>query len=267
MFDGRWRTGVDRATGPVGSVLRRIGVTADHLTALGLVFGAAAAVSIGSGRLGLGFALLVASAVPDLLDGPVAKAAGTAGPRGAFFDSVADRVTDAMVLGGVAWHLAADPGGRAPVLAFGVMAAASLVSYQRAKAESLGYQARGGLMERAERVLVLCAGLAFGLLVAALWVMLVLTLVTAAQRFVRVWRQAPVPVDTGRPERLWLRSRRVRGDGGGGGGGVGMEARWRAWRESTVGPLGDRGVAPTRRRRGERARPERSWRRRAGTRP
>ncbi|MGH9180716.1 MAG: CDP-alcohol phosphatidyltransferase family protein, partial [Acidimicrobiales bacterium] len=190
MFDGRWRTGVDRVTEPVGSVLGRIGATADHLTALGLAFGAASALAIGSGRLGLGLALLMASALPDLLDGPVAKAAGTAGPRGAFFDSVADRATDAMVLGGVAWHLSKEPGGRAPVLAFAVLAASSLVSYQRAKAESLGYQARGGLMERAERVIVLCAGLAFGLLIPALWVMATLTLVTAGQRFVRVWRQA-----------------------------------------------------------------------------
>jgi len=261
LFDGRWRTGVDRVTEPVGSALRRMGATADHLTALGLLVGVGAAVAIGSGRLGLGFALLVASAIPDLLDGPVAKAAGTAGPRGAFFDSVADRVTDALVLGGVAWHLADEHGGRAPVLAFAVLAASSLVSYQRAKAESLGYQARGGLMERAERVMVLCAGLVFGLLVPALWVMLTLTIVTAVQRFARVWRQAPVPVDPRRPDRLRPRPRRVRGDS------LKMEARWRAWREATAGPVRDRGVAPTRRRRAERDRPERAWRRRAGTRP
>ncbi len=258
MFDGRWRTGVDRATEPVGSALRRIGATADHLTALGLLVGVAAAVAIGSGRLGLGLVLLVASALPDLLDGPVAKAAGTAGPRGAFFDSVADRVTDALVLGGVAWHLAAEPGGRAPVLAFAVLAASGLVSYQRAKAESLGYQARGGLMERAERIVVLCAGLAFGILVPALWVMLALSLVTAVQRFGRVWRQAPVPVDAGRPARSWPRPRvgsdRAR-----------IDARWRAWRESTVAPGVSRGFPSARR--ADSTRPERPWRRRAGTRP
>lgn len=251
MFDGRWRTGVDRATQPVGSALRRTGVTADHLTALGLVMGAFAAIAIGSGRTGLGLGLLAASALPDLLDGPVAKASGTAGPRGAFFDSVADRVTDALVLGGVAWYLAGRDGGRAALLPYGVLAASSLVSYQRAKAESLGYQARGGLMERAERLMVLGLGLAVSsILVPVLWVLLVLTVATAVQRFARVWRQAPAPVI----QRTRLRPRGDR---------VPIEARWRAWREGSV-PRAER-RAPgwgTRSRR-----PERPGRRRSRTRP
>jgi CDP-diacylglycerol--glycerol-3-phosphate 3-phosphatidyltransferase len=69
-----------------------------------------------------------------------------------------------------------------------------LVSYERAKAEALGFDARGGLMERAERLALLALGLLFeALLVPVLWVMLVLTLVTAVQRFVKVWRQASAP--------------------------------------------------------------------------
>jgi CDP-diacylglycerol--glycerol-3-phosphate 3-phosphatidyltransferase len=71
------------------------------------------------------------------------------------------------------------------------MGLSALISYQRAKAESLGLQAKGGLMERAERVVLLCIGLLFGwLLVPVLWLMLVLTAITAVQRFVLVWRQA-----------------------------------------------------------------------------
>src|SRR5438552_17678440 len=161
MFDGRWRTRVDRVTGPVGATLRRAGVTADHLTAVGLVMAVGTALAIGSGRLGLGLALLAASSLPDMLDGAVAKAAGTASPRGAFFDSVADRVTDSLVLGGVAWYLASTRGTRDAVLAMAVLAASLLVSYERAKAESLGYEAKGGLMERAERVAALWLGIAF----------------------------------------------------------------------------------------------------------
>jgi CDP-diacylglycerol--glycerol-3-phosphate 3-phosphatidyltransferase len=73
-----------------------------------------------------------------------------------------------------------------------------LISYQRAKAEALGFSARGGIMERAERLVLLGFGLLFdSLLVPVLWVMLVLTLVTAVQRFAMVWRQAsaaPEPV-------------------------------------------------------------------------
>jgi CDP-diacylglycerol--glycerol-3-phosphate 3-phosphatidyltransferase len=216
LFDGRWRTGVDRATAPIGSALRRTGVTADQLTAAGLVMAVASSVAIAAGRIGLGLGLLIASAVPDLLDGPVAKAAGTAGPRGAFFDSVADRVTDSLVLGGIGWYLASERGGHVVLLPFAVLAVASLVSYQRAKAESLGYPAKGGLMERAERIVALCAGLAFpGFLVPMLWVVLALSSVTALQRFVKVWQLAsverPPPDRRARPR---------------------IEARWRTWRET-----------------------------------
>jgi CDP-diacylglycerol--glycerol-3-phosphate 3-phosphatidyltransferase len=72
-----------------------------------------------------------------------------------------------------------------------VLAASALISYERAKAESLGFDARGGLMERAERIVLLAIGLLFdSLLMPVLWVMLVLTMVTAVQRFAKVWRQA-----------------------------------------------------------------------------
>ena len=202
MFDGRWRAGVEQGVKPIGSALRRTGITADHLTATGLVMAVATAVAVGSGHLAIGFVLLVLAAVPDLLDGAVAKASGTASSRGAFFDSVADRATDSLLLGGIAWHLAVTEGGLAPLLPMAVLGTSTLISYERAKAESLGYQAKGGLMERAERIIALAAGLAIpALLIPVLWLMLVLTSFTAIQRFVKVWRQAsadrpaPAPVD------------------------------------------------------------------------
>jgi CDP-diacylglycerol--glycerol-3-phosphate 3-phosphatidyltransferase len=71
-----------------------------------------------------------------------------------------------------------------------------LVSYERAKAESLGFSARGGFMERAERMVLLGVGLAFDVLIPVLWVMLVLTTITAVHRFVMVWRQASSPGET-----------------------------------------------------------------------
>jgi CDP-diacylglycerol--glycerol-3-phosphate 3-phosphatidyltransferase len=191
MFDGRFRAPVERAVRPVGERLRRTGLTPDHLTLVGLVLAVAAAVVIGSGGLRGGLVLVILAAVPDLLDGALAKASNNASQRGAFFDSVADRVTDMLLLGGVGWYLASEYGGHAAMLPFAVMGLSTLISYERAKAESLGLQAKGGLMERAERVVLLCIGLLFDfLLVPILWVMLVLTAVTAVQRFVKVWRQA-----------------------------------------------------------------------------
>lgn len=208
MLDGRWRASFEKGLRPVGANLRRTGVTADHLTIIGVVMSVAAAVAIGAGQLRLGFALLLLTAVPDVLDGAVAKASGMASTRGAFFDSVMDRVADAFLLGGVAWYLAATSGGYWPVLPMAVLAASMLISYERAKAEALGYDARGGLMERAERLALLAIGLLFdALLVPVLLVMLVLTVVTAGQRFAKVWRQASVDRPVAQPTRR-RRSRR-----------------------------------------------------------
>jgi CDP-diacylglycerol--glycerol-3-phosphate 3-phosphatidyltransferase len=194
MFDGRWRSSFEQGLKPIGANIRRTGITADHLTATGVVLAGGAAVAIGNGALRAGLLLLVLCALPDLLDGAVAKASGTAGPRGAFFDSVSDRVTDALLLGGVAWHLSTTHPGRIAVLPLAVLGASMLISYERAKAESLGFDARGGLMERAERIIALGFALLFdSLLIPVLWLMFVLTMVTAVQRFVRVWQQASAP--------------------------------------------------------------------------
>ena len=191
MFDGNFRNAVDRIVGPIGRGLFRLGISADFLTCIGLLMSVAACVLIGQGQLRLGLTFLILTAVPDLLDGAVAAAAGTSSKRGAFFDSTADRVTDGLLLCGIGWHLAESNGGKIVLLPMAVLAVSSLISYERAKAELLGYQAKGGLMERAERMVVLGFGLCFeAILVPVLWVMLALTSVTAVQRFFKVWRQA-----------------------------------------------------------------------------
>ena len=98
------------------------------------------------------------------------------------------------ILGGIAFYLAGRDGGRAAMLPMAAMAVATLVSYERARAESLGYNAKGGLMERAERTIALMIGLAFPvLLIPVLWLLVGLTSFTAVHRFVMVWRQAAKP--------------------------------------------------------------------------
>ena len=218
MLDGNWRTVVDRGLTPIGQSLQRAGISADVVTVIGIVMASGASVAIGMGNLRLGFMLLVLTGVPDALDGAVAKAAGTASSRGAYFDSVADRLTDALLFGGVAWHLATVRTDRMMMLPVAIMATAMFISYQRAKAESLGYDAKGGLMERAERFIVLAFGLLFfEILVPVLWVMLALSLVTAVQRFVKVWRQAttdreiPTGGRSGRRRQLRMERRRRHG--------------------------------------------------------
>jgi CDP-diacylglycerol--glycerol-3-phosphate 3-phosphatidyltransferase len=231
MLDRRWRHGVERGLGPLGRGLRGIGVPADALTFFGLLASVATAVLIASGHLLWAVVGVIVAGVSDLLDGAIARGSGSASPRGAFFDSVSDRVSDSLLLGGIAWYLA----GRSPyqsILAFAVAACSMLVSYERARAESLGLDARGGLMERAERFVFLGVALAFDILVPVLWVMLVLTALTAVHRFVHVYRQAahPARVHTGgvrrllsrdetladprrpAPLRTWWTARRMEGD-------------------------------------------------------
>lgn len=203
MFDGHWRTNIEAGLRPIGTSLRRTGLSADHLTATGIAMAIATAVAIGTGHFRLGLVLLTLTGLCDFLDGALAKAAGiTNSRRGAFFDSVTDRLTDALLFGGVAWYFAVNRPGLLVMLPMALLGAASLVSYQRAKAESLGFDARGGLMERAERFIVLGFGLLFfEVLVGVLWVMLALTAITAVQRFVKVWRQAERPEPMPLPER------------------------------------------------------------------
>ncbi|MDY7103818.1 MAG: CDP-alcohol phosphatidyltransferase family protein [Actinomycetota bacterium] len=213
MFDGHWRSPIEQGLAPIGRGLRRAGISADVITVAGLVMSCATAVAIGTGHFRLAFLFLLLTGIPDALDGAVAKAAGTSSTRGAFFDSVADRVTDAMLFFGIAWWFAEDRGGTIVLLPFAAFAVASLVSYQRAKAESLGLQAKGGIMERAERVIVLGLGLLFPeFLVGVLWVLLTLTALTAVQRFVKVWRQADRPprVRPTRRRRTRRQNRRTR---------------------------------------------------------
>ena len=228
MFDGRFRSDLERVTIPVGRAVGRSGISADHLTATGLLFAAAATVAVGAGHLFIGAVLFTCAALPDMLDGAVAKANGTSSPRGAFFESVADRVTDMAILGGIAYFLAGRDGGRAALLPMAAMATATLVSYERARAESLGYTAKGGLMERAERTIVIIAALVFpALLIPVLWLLVTLTGFTAVQRFVKVWRQAPKPVSA----RSSRRTRQVRVDRITW---AERAERWRAWREQVA---------------------------------
>lgn len=216
MFDGRWRSQIETGLKPIGNSIKRSGVSADMLTATGIVMAVAASVAIGAGALRLGFLLVILTGIPDLLDGAVAKASGRASLRGAFFDSVSDRLTDGLLFGGIAWYLVvADGRPWAVMLPVAGYVTASVVSYIRAKADALGFDARGGLVERAERFILILLGLLFEpLLLWVLAVIVVLNAVTAAQRFTKVWVQATnaTPALTDRRRRRPRRPERTMSD-------------------------------------------------------
>lgn len=189
----------------------KVGVTADVLTVLGVLIAVACAVVIGMGHPMWGFVLLILSGLPDLLDGPVAKASNMSSVRGAFFDSVCDRISDTLVLGGIAWYIAQTERAELVLLPFALLGASQFLSYMRAKAEIHGFDAKGGIMERAERVVAIAIGLVFSsFLIPILWAILALTLITCVQRFVKVWKQAtaenPVLAARRKETKPWARN-------------------------------------------------------------
>jgi phosphatidylglycerophosphate synthase len=187
-LDAHRRDQVTRLVRPIGAGLARMGLTADALTAIGLLFVVSAAVALLLGRPVTAGVLLALGGIADLLDGSVARARGGTTVRGGFYDSVADRVADGVILAAVAWVVRADP------VLFGLAVAALLsaevTSYIRAKAESLGYDCSVGLFERAERTIILVAGLVFHavLLAIAIGVLALGGVFTVVQRLVHVAR-------------------------------------------------------------------------------
>lgn len=194
MFDGRFRQSLDETTAPIGRWLVRIGFSADVLTGSGLAFAAATAWAIAVGHHHLAVVLLIATGFHDMFDGPVAKASQRASQRGSFFDSVVDRLSDAVLMGGAAYYLTAHHHGQLVLLPVGILTTTFMISYERSKAESLGLAAKGGLMERAERMILLGVGLlAMQIFIPVLWLLLILTTMTAVGRFWRVWKIAARP--------------------------------------------------------------------------
>jgi len=182
-------------TEPAGHALAKAGITANSLTAVGLAGSLGAGAFIAAGEPRVGGAVSLLSGLPDMLDGAVAKASGRSSRRGAFLDSVVDRLSDAAVLAGIVWLAAEQVQGTVAMLAALVLGLSLIVSYVKARAESLGFACNVGIAERPERVIVLGVALLLGHVEAGLWVLVVGTAITVVQRVLTVWQQS---ADVGR---------------------------------------------------------------------
>ena len=125
----------------------------------------------------------------DLLDGVLARLAKMATRFGAFLDSTADRISEGVVFAAIAYHFARHGQSVDAALAVLALLGSLLVSYTRARAEGLGLECKVGIVTRAERVVLLALGLMFGLLPAAIYLLVVLTAFSATQRIVHTLRQ------------------------------------------------------------------------------
>jgi CDP-diacylglycerol---glycerol-3-phosphate 3-phosphatidyltransferase len=189
---------VEAVSRPIGRGVGRTGITPNWLTTFGLVLTAAATWSVANGELLLGGWFLIAGGLMDLLDGAVARATGRTTPFGGFYDSVTDRISDGVILGGLAWYLAGQP--RLFALTVVALVAAQVTSYVRAKAESIDLTCDIGILERGERAILLMLALLFHrwLLEPILWLLAVGGTVTVVQRIHHVWCQ----IDRDIPEEL-----------------------------------------------------------------
>lgn len=189
---------VEAAVRPVGRALARTRVTPNWLTTFGLLLTGAAGVVVAKGNPVEGGWILVAAALMDLFDGAVARATGRSSPFGGFYDSVVDRISDGVILGAIAWWVSDQP--RLFALAVVALVAAEVTSYVRAKAESIDLTCSIGILERAERAILLIIALVFHrwLLEPILWLLAVGSAVTVIQRVHHVWCQ----IDRDIPEEL-----------------------------------------------------------------
>lgn len=167
----------------MGHAVGRTGVTPNMISLVGFAGNMAAAWLITQDMLlAAGIVYLVFSAV-DLVDGAVARATGLASPFGAVFDAVLDRASEAIVLAACGWYFAARGEEVQAGVAYAGLFGSVAVSYMRARAEVAGMSMREGLFRRQERVALLGLGLLFNGLTLVIWVLAVLSNVTALQRF------------------------------------------------------------------------------------
>jgi CDP-diacylglycerol--glycerol-3-phosphate 3-phosphatidyltransferase len=175
---------------PLATFFNRLGIAPNTMTILGLLMNIGAAYLLSQGQMFWGGLLVLVGGPFDALDGTMARLRGEASDFGAFVDSVTDRYSELFILGGLSFYYT-QQGDWLTVMACYVAAAGSvMVSYTKARADSLHFDANIGILTRVERYLVLAPLLLFNLPIIAIWVVAVFANVTALQRIWKVRRQA-----------------------------------------------------------------------------
>jgi CDP-diacylglycerol--glycerol-3-phosphate 3-phosphatidyltransferase len=188
VLKARFGAQTDRIIQRMLPFLARLRVRPDSLTLLGVAFSAAAAVAFAFGQPVVAAFPLGFAGICDLIDGPLARAQGATSMAGAFLDSSMDRLSDVLILGGIAFGVAAagDLGG--VVLVLWTLGGTVMTSYTRARAERHLAEFNIGVMERGERFVLLILGALFGFLTLALWIVAIGATVTSVQRLVAARR-------------------------------------------------------------------------------
>jgi CDP-diacylglycerol--glycerol-3-phosphate 3-phosphatidyltransferase len=175
---------------PLGGFFNRLGITPNMMTMLGLLGNTVGAFYLAHGDMLTGGLWIALMTPVDALDGTMARLRGESSDWGAYVDSVSDRYSELIIYSGLLYHFLSlgEPVGG--MLTFGAAAGSVLVSYVKARAEGLGYEAKVGLLTRVERYLVLAPSLIFNQLYIGLGILAIFANITALQRVWHVRRHA-----------------------------------------------------------------------------
>jgi len=196
VFTTRFQAWVRRNAQRLARFVGGLPITPNQITIAGTLFTFGAAVLVGFGHLVWAGIVLALSGTFDILDGALARATKRSYPYGAFLDSTFDRYSEGAIYIGLAVYFLNQGGRWMRWEVLGCMLALAgsfLVSYVRARAQSLGFKCDSGIFARPERVVATVAGLVLpipGILPAVVGLLAVLTNFTAVQRILEVWGQA-----------------------------------------------------------------------------
>lgn len=174
---------------PIGAFLNRIGLMPNTMTILGLIGNTVGAVFLSQGRMRIGGLIILAMGPVDALDGTMARLRGEPSEFGAFVDSVTDRYSELVIFGGLLIYYIREADLLLALVTFVAAGGSVLVSYIRARASSLGYDTKVGILTRMERYLVLAPTLVLNIAWVGVWIIAILANITALQRIWDVRRQ------------------------------------------------------------------------------
>jgi CDP-diacylglycerol--glycerol-3-phosphate 3-phosphatidyltransferase len=174
---------------PIGAFLNRIGLMPNTMTILGLIGNTVGAVLLAQGRMTIGGLIILAMGPVDALDGTMARLRGEPSEFGAFVDSVTDRYSELVIFGGLLVYYIQQGNWTGALVTYVAAVGSVLVSYVRARASSLGYDTKVGILTRMERYLVLAPTLVLNIPLVGLWIIAILANITALQRIWDIRRQ------------------------------------------------------------------------------
>jgi CDP-diacylglycerol--glycerol-3-phosphate 3-phosphatidyltransferase len=174
---------------PIAGMLNRLGIMPNTVTIFGLLGNSVAAYLLARGQMTLGGIIVLVMGPIDALDGAMARLRGEPSEFGAFVDSVTDRYSELVIFAGLLFFYLQKGDWLPTFLVYLAASGTVLVSYTRARAQSVGIETKVGLLSRLERYFVLVPALILNIPLIGLWILAVFTNITAVQRILDVRRQ------------------------------------------------------------------------------